>query len=102
MIRRAGTALLILTVALLLAGGAVAQTTTYTVVDIQVEGNRIATRSLILGVSSIHLGSPLTQTAIQETMHRLYGLNMFRDVQIHAEETTGGLTVVIVVQELPS
>ena len=73
----------------------------YKVVSVEVIGNRIATESLILGVSSIHLGSPLTQSAIQETLHRLYGLGIFADVKLEAEEVTGGLNVVIVVKELP-
>jgi outer membrane protein insertion porin family len=101
MILRARTALSVCFLLLLLAGMLGAQQADYTVVDIEVEGNRIATRSLILGVSSLNLGSPLTQTAIQETMDRLYGLGIFRDVRIDAEEVTGGLKVYIVVDELP-
>jgi len=83
-----------------LTGTAVAQSG-YTVVAVEVEGNRIATKSLILGVSSIHLGSALTQSVIQETMHRLYGLEIFSDVRLDAEEVTGGLKVTIIVRELP-
>ncbi len=97
---RAGTALVILISLLALAAAAVAQTD-YTVVDIEVVGNRIATNSLVLGVSSIAKGSPLTPTIIQNTLHRLYGLNIFSDVRIDAREVPGGLKVFIVVKELP-
>ncbi|MBN1212190.1 MAG: outer membrane protein assembly factor BamA [candidate division Zixibacteria bacterium] len=73
----------------------------YTVVDLEVEGNRVATKSLIMGVSSIDKGSPLTPTDIQETIHRLYGLGIFSDVEIKAEEVLGGLKIYIIVRELP-
>jgi len=83
-----------------LTGAAVAQSN-YAVVEVEVVGNRIATTSLILGVSSIAKGSPLTPNIIQDSMHRLYGLGIFSDVRILAEEVSGGLKVVIRVKELP-
>jgi outer membrane protein insertion porin family len=70
-------------------------------VEVDVEGNRVATRSLILGVSSIAKGSPLTPQIIQTTLQRLYGLGLFSDVRIEADEIPGGLHVFIVVKELP-
>lgn len=73
----------------------------YKVVDVEVEGNKVASRSLILGVSAIDLGSPLTPTATSETIRRLYGLGIFSDVKIEAEQVTGGIKVYIVVKELP-
>jgi outer membrane protein insertion porin family len=92
---------LVCCIVLLSLTGTVAAQSGYTVVAVEVEGNRIVTESLILGVSSIHLGSPLTQSVIQETMHRLYGLGIFSDVRLDAEEVTGGLKVTILVWELP-
>ncbi len=71
------------------------------VVDVEVVGNRITTPSLILGVTSIDKGSPLTATIIQQTLRRLYGLGIFADVRVEAENVTGGLKVFIVVKELP-
>lgn len=73
----------------------------YAVVDIEVVGNRIATSTLILGVSSIAKGSPLSPSIIQTTIHRLYGLRLFSDVALKAEPVTGGIKVYIVVKELP-
>ncbi|MBU8932589.1 MAG: outer membrane protein assembly factor BamA [candidate division Zixibacteria bacterium] len=73
----------------------------YQVVDVSVEGNRVATRSLIVGVSSLDVGTSLTPTAIAETIRRLYGLGMFSDVRIDAEPVTGGVKVYIIVAELP-
>lgn len=73
----------------------------YRVVEIAVEGNRITTSSLILGVSSIAKGSALTPSVIQQTIHRLYGLGIFKDVTLEVEEVAGGLKVYIVVLELP-
>lgn len=96
----AGIALILVTLTLL-AFGSVSAQTEYRVVDVEVKGNRVATSSLILGVSSIAKGAPLTPSAIQNTMHRLYGLGIFRDVRLDAEEVNGGLKVIIVVDELP-
>jgi len=73
----------------------------FRVVEVVVEGNRVASNSLILGVSSIHEGTSLTPTAVSETIRRLYGLGIFSDVTVEAEEVTGGLKVYIVVEELP-
>ncbi len=73
----------------------------FNVVDIKVEGNRIAATSLILSVSGINKGDELTASASQDAVRRLYGLGFFRDVQILAEEVTGGLSLVIKVKELP-
>jgi outer membrane protein insertion porin family len=75
--------------------------TEYVVVDVAVEGNRVATESLILGVTSIAKGSPLTPQIIQSTLQRLYGLGLFSDVRLEAEEVPGGLKVYVVVRELP-
>ena len=91
-----------LSIVLLLAlAASVSAQSEYSVVEIEVVGNRIATNSLIFGVSSIAKGSPLTPTIIQNTIHRLYGLGIFKDVRIDAKEIPGGLKVSIVVQELP-
>ena len=81
--------------------GAVGAQSEYTVVDVEIVGNRVASNTLILGVSSIAKGSPLTPTIIQNTIHRLYGLGIFKDVRIEAEDIPGGLRVRILVQELP-
>ncbi len=71
------------------------------VVDVEVVGNRITVPSLILGVSKIDKGSPINITIIQETMRRLYGLGIFSDVRIEAQEVTGGVKLFIIVKELP-
>jgi outer membrane protein insertion porin family len=78
-----------------------AQETKFRVVDVEVIGNRIATTSLILGVCAIDKGSPVTSAKVQETIKRLYGLGMFADVTINAEEVSGGIKVIISVKELP-
>jgi outer membrane protein insertion porin family len=75
--------------------------TDYVVVDLAVEGNKVATESLILGVTSIAKGSPLTSQIIQSTLQRLYGLGLFSDVRLEAEEVPGGLKVYVIVKELP-
>lgn len=96
----ARTALSVLVLLFALAASVSAQSE-YSVVEVEVVGNRVATNSLILGVSSVAKGSPLTPTVIQNTIHRLYGLGIFKDVRLDATEVPGGLKVVIVVKELP-
>jgi len=71
------------------------------IVDVVVEGNRIATRSLIMGVSSLDVGTTLSPSSISETIRRLYGLGIFSNISIEAENITGGVIVYIVVDELP-
>lgn len=99
--KRAGIALLSLLLILTVLTPLKAQDNKYRVVDVVVEGNRVASQSLILGVSSIDLGSPLTPAITAETIRRLYGLDIFSDVRLEAEEVSGGLKVYIIVKELP-
>ncbi|MEA2030296.1 MAG: outer membrane protein assembly factor BamA [candidate division Zixibacteria bacterium] len=73
----------------------------YRIVDVAVEGNHVATRSLILGVSSLDTGNSLTSTDVAKTIRRLYGLGIFSDVRIDAEPVTGGVKIYIIVKELP-
>ncbi|MGH8014579.1 MAG: outer membrane protein assembly factor BamA, partial [Candidatus Zixiibacteriota bacterium] len=73
----------------------------YRVVDVVVEGNRIATNSLILGVADVKAGTDLTPTLVAEAIRRLYGLGIFSNVRIEAEDVLGGLKVFIAVNELP-
>ncbi|UCD64122.1 MAG: outer membrane protein assembly factor BamA [Candidatus Zixiibacteriota bacterium] len=96
---RAWIALLV--AVMLLGAGAASAQQSFNVVDIEVEGNRVASKSLILGVSSVSRGSPLTPVVTAETIRRLYGLGIFSDVRIEAEEVMGGIKVYIVVEELP-
>ena len=97
---RARIALLVLIFSVCFASTTFCQTD-YKVVEVVVEGNKVASRSLILGVSAIELGSPLSPTATSETIRRLYALGIFSEVQIEGEVVTGGLKVYIVVKELP-
>ena len=71
------------------------------IVDIEVEGNQRASRSLILGVSSFDIGSTLSPTDITQTVQRLYGLGIFSDIKIEAEQQADGIKLYIIVSELP-
>ncbi len=73
----------------------------YKVVDVVVEGNRVATASLILGVADIKAGTDLSPTIVSESIRRLYGLGIFSQVRIEAEDVLGGIKVYIDVTELP-
>lgn len=91
----------LLLVCLLVVGFSNVAAQSFNVVDVKVEGNQIAATSLILSVSGINKGDELSASASQDAVRRLYGLGFFRDVQILAEEVTGGLSLVIKVEELP-
>ena len=73
----------------------------FNVVDIEVTGNRVASKSLILGVSSLSIGSPISPSNTAETIRRLYGLGIFSDISIEVEDVSGGVKVYIIVEELP-
>ena len=73
----------------------------YKVVEAVVEGNRVSTGSLILGVAAIKPGMDLTPAVVAESIKRLYGLGIFSQVKIEAEDVLGGIKVYIVVKELP-
>ncbi len=71
------------------------------IIEVVVEGNRVATRSLIMGVSSLDVGTTLSPTAVSETIRRLYGLGIFSEISIEADNTNDGVIVYIIVDELP-
>lgn len=98
--KRAWIALLLL-LAIFMIGQKTFAQNQYKIVEIEVEGNKVASKSLILGVSSLNLGSPLTPAASSETIRRLYGLNIFSDIRLEVEDVSGGIKVWIVVKELP-
>ncbi|MEW6049995.1 MAG: outer membrane protein assembly factor BamA [Candidatus Zixiibacteriota bacterium] len=97
---RAGTALIVW-LAMMAFGIVVTAQESLNVTDVEVVGNRVATSSLVMGVSSIDKGSPLTPASVQETIRRLYRLGVFESVAVEAERTAGGVKVFIVVKELP-
>ncbi|MCH9023807.1 MAG: outer membrane protein assembly factor BamA [candidate division Zixibacteria bacterium] len=92
---------LILLVALLSPNSAAQTQQDYNIVEIVVEGNKIATASLITGVAALEPGMSLTPSLVSDIIRRLYGLGIFSDVSIEAEQVMGGLMVFIVVDELP-
>ena len=73
----------------------------YNIVEVVVEGNKIATTSLITGVAALEPGMSLAPNLVSDIIRRLYGLGIFSDISIEAEQVIGGLKVFIVVDELP-
>lgn len=71
------------------------------VIQISVEGNRKTTSSLITGVAGLTVGQQLSAGVVQEAISRLWGLGVFDDVRIEAEEVPGGLHIFVLVHELP-
>lgn len=81
------------------AAGAHAQSK---VVEIEVRGElRRVAKSLILSTAGLKPGVELSQENIQEACRTLFGLNVFNDVQILAEDVPGGIRLIYAVDELP-
>ena len=92
---------LILLVALLAPVPAAQTIPGYNIVEVVVEGNKIATTSLITGVAALEPGMSLAPNLVSDIIRRLYRLGIFSNISIEAEQVTGGLKVFIVVKELP-
>ncbi len=65
------------------------------------QGNKTVDRTLILSVADLAIGSPLTATATQDAIKRVYSLGLFSDVRIEGETTGDKIAVFIVVREFP-
>ena len=92
---------LILLVAVLAPAPASQTIKGYNIVEVVVEGNKIATASLITGVAALEPGMSLAPNLVSDIIRRLYRLGIFSSISIEAEQVTGGLKVFIVVDELP-
>jgi outer membrane protein insertion porin family len=71
------------------------------VVDLRVEGNRRIESGAIKAVLSTRPGDPLISRRVGEDVRRIYELGFFRDVQVIAEDVTGGKRVTFMVEENP-
>jgi outer membrane protein insertion porin family len=71
------------------------------IVDVKVSGNKAAATELILSVANMKKGEQLNTSVTQDAIRRLYGLGFFKDITIDAEEVTGGVSLTIMVTELP-
>lgn len=72
-----------------------------TVLDIRVTGNNKIEGELILSVINIQVGSTLTQERAANAIKNLYQLSVFDDISIHREQITGGIRVIVKVEEFP-
>jgi len=91
----------LLCVALLFIVTSTAWTQQLNIAEVEIEGNRTASANLILSVAGFNLGGQITPSIIPNAVKRLYGLGFFSDIQIDAEEVTGGVKLLIRVTELP-
>ncbi len=67
--------------------------------SVEVQGNETVDRTLILSVADLPIGSPLTATATQDAIRRIYSLGLFKDVRIEGESSDDEIAVYIVVEE---
>ena len=73
------------------------------VAEVKVEGelNRVA-ESLIVSTLGLTRGVELSQENVQEAIRSLYGLNVFEDISIYANETPAGVDLTVKVKEYPA
>jgi outer membrane protein insertion porin family len=69
--------------------------------QIEVDGNRTVTQSLIINMSGMVVGAELRPDLVQEAIKQIYAMNLFSDVQIQGEEMAEGIKITILVKEFP-
>jgi len=72
-----------------------------TLVDLSVEGAQVTDAQLIRNVSGLRVGASVSREDIQNAVHQVFGLDLFGDVKILGEEVTGGIKLIIHVDEFP-
>lgn len=70
-------------------------------VELAVDGAVVTDVQLIKNVSGLQSGQAVEREDIQNAVHRVFGLHLFKDVKILAEEVTDGVNLTIRVVELP-
>ena len=97
-----GTARLLVTLLLSLALGSAIEAQTK-VVAVEVEGElRKVAESLILSTIGLSPGVELSMENVQLGIHDLWGLNVFEDILVYADEVPGGVKLRIKVEEAPT
>ncbi len=71
------------------------------IAKIRVEGNFKSDADLVVIASGLSVGNELSMEDVQKAIENLWEMNVFKDVQILAEEGEDGLTLVIRVAEYP-
>ena len=66
---------------------------------VDVRGNKTVSSLTILAKVKTQIGQPVSSTALNEDLKRLYGLGYFTDVRIEQEDMDGGIKVVFLVTE---
>jgi len=79
------SSLLILIVVFLLINSELFSQVSFNVVDVKVEGNKVARESLIKSVANITPGTQLSATTTQGAIGRLYRLGFFKDGDIYTD-----------------
>ncbi|MCI0530425.1 MAG: outer membrane protein assembly factor BamA [candidate division Zixibacteria bacterium] len=72
-----------------------------TIGSISVVGAQSTDPNLIISVSGLQNGNPLSYEEIQQAIHTIYGLRLFSDVKIAGDEQGEIINLTIVVKEFP-
>lgn len=71
------------------------------ILSVEVEGNLTTSAALILSVCGLEAGEELNAGAVQDAIKHIYGLGLFSDVQVLADPTPEGVSLMIRVEEYP-
>jgi outer membrane protein insertion porin family len=71
------------------------------IVDVDVEGNQILDKDVIILKAKTQVGQPYDPKAVNDDLKRLFETGYFDDVQIRLENVPGGKKLVFVVKEKP-
>lgn len=70
--------------------------------SIKVQGNKRVDESTILYYIKSQKGEPISRSKISRDIKQIYNLGQFKDIRVETQQTSNGLEVIFVVEEIPS
>ncbi len=70
--------------------------------EISVSGNRDVDSELIINISGLKQGEPVSRETLKSAIKKIYSLGLFKDVKIDLEDTEDGVAIKILVAENPT
>ena len=70
--------------------------------SIKVQGNKRVDESTILYYIKTKVGEPLSRNKISSDIEQIYNLGQFRDIRVETQESSNGLEVIFIVEEISS
>jgi len=70
--------------------------------SVKVQGNNRVDESTILYYIKTRAGEPLSRIKISKDIEQIYNLGQFKDIRVETQQSTNGLEVIFIVEEIPS